>query len=589
MSSNVPKVSFWSRITTQLILMNMVLMVVFGIYFGTSINNFRSTIEQCNKISDTYLSAMVLRGDMKKDYEKIQRYIYAYLATADAAEKEHLLENIDKRYNELNEAIDQLQTYLGENADVNIAEMKSGLQAYTENAKNALLSSSGKSTEAVVEEIDALEAEDEKFDSNLELANTYFEEAIIALRQEQQVMYNHTIKTSILGAIAIFVIIAINQLLFQNNVIRPIKKSSLELRKMIDEIDANKGDMNARLTTRTRSELSILIGGMNDFLDTLQTIITKVSDSTKALSQSNSQIVTMVNTANVNIMESSAALEELAANMEMVSNTSNGIQNTIGDVKNQVDVLWDEANDGSQKAVRISDNARAMKKHIVKVKNLTENKISEITELLHRSIRDSEKVTKINTLSETIMNIANQTALLSLNASIEAARAGEAGRGFAVVAGEINSLADNSQKTAQDIQQINQEVVKTVQELAENTSEVLEYVNTNVLKDYDQFVNAMDEYVDNMESFYTILQNFSNSSKGLNEDMGDIIHSVDSITTAMSEGSEAVNLSAQNSVSLVDKMNEVQNAVDVCSGVSNALEQEIKHFSANSRRSAISV
>ena len=589
MSNNVPKVSFWSRITTQLILMNMVLMVVFGIYFGTSINNFRSTIEQCNKISDTYLSAMVLRGDMKKDYEKIQRYIYAYLATADAAEKEHLLENIDKRYNELNEAIDQLQTYLGENADVNIAEMKSGLQAYTENAKNALLSSSGKSTEAVVEEIDALEAEDEKFDSNLELANTYFEEAIIALRQEQQVMYNHTIKTSILGAIAIFVIIGINQLLFQNNVIRPIKKSSLELRKMIDEIDANKGDMNARLTTRTRSELSILIGGMNDFLDTLQTIITKVSDSTKALAQSNSQIVTMVNTANVNIMESSAALEELAANMEMVSNTSNGIQNTIGDVKNQVDVLWDEANDGSQKAVRISDNARAMKKHIVKVKNLTENKISEITELLHRSIRDSEKVTKINTLSETIMNIANQTALLSLNASIEAARAGEAGRGFAVVAGEINSLADNSQKTAQDIQQINQEVVKTVQELAENTSEVLEYVNTNVLKDYDQFVNAMDEYVDNMESFYTILQNFSNSSKGLNEDMGDIIHSVDSITTAMSEGSEAVNLSAQNSVSLVDKMNEVQNAVDVCSGVSNALEQEIKHFSANSRRSAISV
>lgn len=245
-----------------------------------------------------------------------------------------------------------------------------------------------------------------------------------------------------------------------------------------------------------------------------------------------------------------------------------------------MDVLWDEANNGSQKAVQVSDSAKTMKNHIVKVKNLTEAKITKITELLHHSIQDSEKVTKINTLSETIMNIANQTALLSLNASIEAARAGEAGRGFAVVAGEINSLADNSQKTAQDIQYINQEVIKTVQELADNTSEVLEYVNNNVLKDYDQFVDAMDEYVDNMESFYTILQNFSNSSKELNDNMGDIIRSVDSIATAMSEGSEAVNLSAQNSVSLVDKMNEVKNAVDVCSEVSNALEQEIKHFSA---------
>ena len=581
MNKKVSNVSFWSRITTQLVLMNLVLMIVFGIYFGTSIDNFRDTIEQCNKISDTYLPAMVLRGDMKKNYEKIQRYIYAYLATTETEEKEHLIENIDKRYNELIENIGQLQIYLDGNSDVNIEEMESGLQAYTENAKNALLASDGKSTEAVVEEIDALEAEDEKFDSNLELANAFFEESIASLRQKQQDMYSYTIKTSIFGAVAIFVIIGINQLLFQNNVIRPIKKSSLELRRMINEIDENRADMNSRLTTRTKSELSILIGGMNDFLDTLQTIITKVSDSTKTLSQSNGQIVTMVNTANTNITDSSAALEELAANMEMVSNTSDGIQDTIGDVKNQVDVLWEEANTGSQKAVQISENAKAMKNHIVKVKNLTENKISEITELLHRSIQDSEKVTKINTLSETIMNIANQTTLLSLNASIEAARAGEAGRGFAVVAGEINSLADNSEKTAQDIQHINQEVIKTVQELADNTSEVLEYVNKNVLKDYDQFVKAMDEYVDNMESFYTILHNFSTSAKGLNDSMGNIIQSVDTITSAMSEGSEAVNLSAQNSISLVDKMSEVKNAVDVCRDVSDTLEQEIKHFSVN--------
>ncbi len=581
MDKNVPKVSFWSRITTQLVLMNLVLMVVFGIYFGSSIANFQSTIEQCNKISDTYLSAMVLRGDMKKDYEKIQRYIYAYLATTEAAEKEHLLENIDKRYSGLNEAIEQLQGYLEGNTDVNIEEMKSGLQAYTENAKNSLLSSSGKSTETVVEEIDALEAEDEKFDSNLELANAFFEQSITDLRQEQQDMYNRTIKTSILGAIAIFVIIGINQLLFQNNVIRPIKKASRELQQMVDDINENRADMNGRLTTRTRSELSILIGGMNNFLDTLQAIITQVSDSTKALAQSNNQIVTMVNTANTNITDSSAALEELAANMEMVSNTSDGIQDTIGDVKNQVDVLWNEANNGSQKAVQVSNAAREMKEHITKVKRLTEKKIREITELLNRSIQDSEKVSKINTLSETIMDIANQTTLLSLNASIEAARAGEAGRGFAVVAGEINSLADNSEKTAQDIQHINQEVIRAVQELADNTSEVLEYVNSNVLKDYDQFVDAMDEYVDNMEAFHTILQDFSNSSKGLNDSMGNIIHSVGSITNAMSEGSEAVNLSAQNAVSLVDKMSEVQSAVDVCREVSNALEQEIRHFSTD--------
>ena len=59
----------------------------------------------------------------------------------------------------------------------------------------------------------------------------------------------------------------------------------------------------------------------------------------------------------------------------------------------------------------------------------------------------------------------------------------------------------------------------------DNTSEVLEYINKYVLKDYDQFVAAMDEYVTNMEEFYTILHNFSTSSKGLNDSMAEIIDS----------------------------------------------------------------
>ena len=578
MNRNMPRVPFWNRITTQLILMNLVLIAVFGIYFGNSIRNFQSTIEKCNKISDTYLAAMVLRGDMKKDYEKIQRYIYAYLATNESEEKNHLLENIDKRYNQLLTDIDQLKIYLEGNNTVNTADMKAGLEAYTQNAKNSLLSSDGKSTETVIEEIDALEAEDEKFDSNLELANEHFEQAIITLRQEQQDMYNRTITTSILGAIAIFIIIGFNQLLFQRNITRPIGRSVIELHQMIDEIDRGQGNLNKRLTAQTGSELSILIGGINDFLNTLQNIITKVSNSTVTLAQSNDQIVTMVKNANTNITESSAALEELSANMEVISNTSDDIQNTIVDAKARVDMLWQEANDGSNKAVQVSDEAKSMKTHIIEVKSFTENKVREITELLNRSIQDSEKVSKIDTLSETIMNIANETTLLSLNASIEAARAGEAGRGFAVVADEINTLADNSQKTAKDIQHINQDVINTVQELSGNTTEVLDYINNNVLRDYDQFVEVMENYVDNMEKFYSILQNFSISSKELDDNMGNIIHSVEFITSAMGEGSTAIDISAENATGLVDKMNEVQNAVNICREVSSTLEDEIRHF-----------
>lgn len=101
---------------------------------------------------------------------------------------------------------------------------------------------------------------------------------------------------------------------------------------------------------------------------------------------------------------------------------------------------------------------------------------------------------KINELTNNILNIASQTNLLALNASIEAARAGEAGRGFAVVADEIRNLAENSRDTANDIQNISVLVTEAVRVLSENAEEMLKFVGTDVIKDYDGFVDVVNQY-----------------------------------------------------------------------------------------------
>ena len=99
----------------------------------------------------------------------------------------------------------------------------------------------------------------------------------------------------------------------------------------------------------------------------------------------------------------------------------------------------------------IKAEANEIKNGAQNKKENTGAKVGELSQILEKSVKDSEKVSQINELTAVILDIASQTNLLALNASIEAARAGEAGKGFAVVASEISSLAENSRQTAGNI------------------------------------------------------------------------------------------------------------------------------------------
>lgn len=119
---------------------------------------------------------------------------------------------------------------------------------------------------------------------------------------------------------------------------------------------------------------------------------------------------------------------------------------------------------------------------------------------------------KVSELTNDILSIAGQTNLLALNASIEAARAGEAGKGFAVVASEIGQLSESSRQAAVNIQNINNTVIETVQELINNAAELAEYIQSNILPDYDNFVKAGEQYNNDAVHINDIVGNFNKMS-----------------------------------------------------------------------------
>lgn len=153
----------------------------------------------------------------------------------------------------------------------------------------------------------------------------------------------------------------------------------------------------------------------------------------------------------------------------------------------------------------------------------------EIKESLDQTLQDVEVVSRIEVLAQAIMEITNQTNLLSLNASIEAARAGEMGKGFAVVADEIRKLATESGETATTIQEVTDSVVKAVNQLTKDSRRLLDFVATDVKASYDSFESLADAYNRDSEFVDGLVSDFSATSEELLASMDGMINAIEEL------------------------------------------------------------
>lgn len=185
---------------------------------------------------------------------------------------------------------------------------------------------------------------------------------------------------------------------------------------------------------------------------------------------------------------------------------------------------------------------------------------------------------KVTNLTDDILSIANQTTLLSLNASIEAARAGEAGRGFAVVADEISHLSDSSKEAASHIQEINQIIIESVHSLSEHAQDLVNYMNSSILPEFEAFVEDGSKYKANADYIETTMSEFANETEELKQLSSDIANSIDSITRAISEGVQGVNGAAQSTQVLVTDMDNISSHMDENQRIAGELKKETEVF-----------
>lgn len=264
--------------------------------------------------------------------------------------------------------------------------------------------------------------------------------------------------------------------------------------------------------------------------------------------------------------------------MQETSASAQIVQETSGDIKKSAQIMADKVSDGSKESQTISARVNGVHRNLQVILKDTEQVKGEISTKIEQSLQDITIVEKISQLTDAIMTISQQTNLLSLNASIEAARAGEAGRGFAVVATEIGGLATQSADTVKEIQNITDNVMTAVHNLSDSATQLLDFVRKDVTDDLTAFDKTTNDYINDIDYYDKLIQEFSEVAAKLRESVESISQSITDVSTAAEEGALGTTDIATRSTELSNDSQNVLEMVKETQTAADRLSVEVAEF-----------
>ena len=209
---------------------------------------------------------------------------------------------------------------------------------------------------------------------------------------------------------------------------------------------------------------------------TLRTIVTDIKDSADDLTTSSNKLIKMAQDTQESVHDVYQAVGEISEGARNQADETTDANTNVVRIGEQIEYISDKVNSLTDYAGRMAEAEKASEE-IMKELNSSNESTKESVLRVAEQIKDMNgAIQNITKAVSMIQDIADETDLLSLNASIEAARAGEAGRGFAVVAEQISKLADQSKRSATEIEQI----IKNIMESSGRMVEIMGEVEANM-------------------------------------------------------------------------------------------------------------
>lgn len=309
------------------------------------------------------------------------------------------------------------------------------------------------------------------------------------------------------------------------------------------------GDLSADLYASGSDETSKLINALGKMVSDLNSLISQVQRSTIDLVTTANSLSAMTRTQSDEIKNLGTTTTEIAAATQQISATSEELLQRMSRISTVTDHTQDLANSG-QSAIGIME---ANMRTLSDATHSISNRLAQIT----------QKTNIIGTVTTTITKIADQTNLLSLNASIEAEKAGEYGLGFAVLAREIRRLADQTAVATLDIERMVREMQDSVSGGVMEMDKFSEQVNRSVSDTHligERFGNIIQQVQNLLPQFEAVHEGMRSQSAGARE-----------IRDSMVNLNESVRVSAES-------LEETRAATHRLEGAIDELRAEISAF-----------